>query len=384
MKKTNSATPSSTGLKKAGTTVISTGAPTTAKPTKTPILTKGAMGAGSGLWCINTETSKKTEGNKDQTTYSGLRTTFNPNLDLESEFDKKIIEHLKFQVNDLNTKLINALQKVNDLDYNLQKALTVKDEFLAKFEDAKLQMIEQQERIDNLETTAMEVNEALNNARKEITRLTNENKCECEKSKNYYEMYQSLMLDKERRENKLNQEINALKAKIQQERQEKENIFKMARDNSGKQNDNDFEIKEKELQIKMNENNVNKLFNENSELRKKLSAEEANKSKLSELVRKKKEKLKDLKEEVKSYKDALEVYTGDVRWNQELVAQRDNQIKIFKEKIRKLEEELKICANSKDKKKAVSTVVENKTDDGEEIVPVKSRPFLFGPEMPDY
>jgi hypothetical protein len=373
-----------TGLRKAGTTVISTTSTIkTVTSTKTPMLVKGTMGQGNGLWCINTESSKKNENIKDLTNYTGLRTT-NPNLDIESEFEKKIIDHLKFQINDLNKQLISALEKANEADYNLQKALGQKDEFIAKYEDMKQVSIDQQERIDTLENTVMNVNEALSNARKEINRLISENKSESEKSKNYYEKYQSLMLDKERKENSLTQEINALKNKVQQERLEKENIFKNLNNNKqGESGLDTREIKEKELQLKINENNVNKLFNENCELRKKLTNEEAGRNKLNDLIKKKKEKLKGLKDEVKSYKEGMVTYTNDVKWNQDLVLQRDNQIKVLKEKIKKLEEEVKKANEKVRVKKTNLSNVEVKPLD-EEIVPVKSRPFLFGPESPDF
>jgi chromosome segregation ATPase len=376
-------TPLQSGLKKAGTTVVSTNS--TTKNLKAPILTKG--NPGNGLWCINTESTKKA-GVDDLSTYTGIKSTYgNPNLDIESEFEKKIIDHLKFQVNDLNKKLIVALQKADGADYNLQKALTVKDEYIAKYEEIKAEALEQREKIDTLENTVMSVNEALNNAKKEINRLINENRVECEKSKNYYEMYQSLMLEKERRENSLTQEINALKGKIQQERHEKENIFKTIKDNTGNKPFDSVDpkdLREKELQLKINENNVNKLFNENCEIRKKLTAEEAKSSKLNELVRKKKEKLKGLKDELKSYKDAMVSYTSDVKWNQDLVLQRDSQIKVLKEKIKKMEEEMKKMSEKVKSKKPNASVDIKQPPVDEDIVPVKSRPFLFGPEGPDY
>ena len=66
-------------------------------------------------------------------------------------------------------------------------------------------------------------------ARKEINRLQVDLGVELEKSNNYYEMYQNLCLDKERRESSLSNDIHKLSYQVSNLSQEKEHMVKMLR-----------------------------------------------------------------------------------------------------------------------------------------------------------
>ncbi len=88
-------------------------------------------------------------------------------------------------------------------------------------------MKELNEKYENLENTVINLNEALNGAKKEITRLQNENTIEIEKSSNYYEMYQNLMLEKERRESQMSSELHQIRNQINHSALEKEQLSKM-------------------------------------------------------------------------------------------------------------------------------------------------------------
>jgi chromosome segregation ATPase len=346
---------------------------------KNPILMRDVSSLpGNGLWCINTEKKRKPSAKKDIST---LNT--NPNLDIEAEFNKKIADALKFQVNDLTKKLQMALNSNAELEYNYNRLNGTKEDLDEKCKNYIEQINDQKERIDTLENNIINLNEALSNAKKEINRLMNENKLECEKTNNIYDMYQGIVIEKERKENAHNKEIQALKNKIEADRLDKENLMRTIQRRDG---NIPPENEEKDYITKTNENNLHRFINENAELRKKISNEEVNKSKLNEIIKKKKEKIKQLKEELKGYKDVMSSYSNDARWNQDLVAQKDQQIKILKEKLKKLEEENKNLSLKIEKmkiKKPVSSTSTKCINTLEEIIPVKAKPYLFGPETPD-
>ena len=83
------------------------------------------------------------------------------------------------------------------------------------------------EKYESLENTIINLNEALTGARKEIIRLQGENGVETERANNYYEMYQNLCLEKERRESAMSSEINELKNQLRYIGLEKDQLSKM-------------------------------------------------------------------------------------------------------------------------------------------------------------
>lgn len=370
-------------LKSAGNNVISS-----KNETKSHILMRDiSTTPGNGLWCVNIEKNKARKENVTTaiptSMNSDLRT--NPNFDIEQEFEKKIIDTLKFQVRDLTKKLQISMDKCAEAEYMANRAENNKITYTEVMEKKCSEMNDLEDKVDNLENTIINLNEALSNAKKEIVRLQNENNIEIEKNKNYYEMYQNLIIEKERRESAMSSEVNSLMNKIQNERNEKENLIRLMKNqekNNEVVNNHHKANEEKENIYRMNEGQMNKLINENAEIKRRLTVEEGNKYKLNEIIKKKKDKIKALKDELKSYKDAIGSYGNDVKWNQDLVAQRDSQIKVFKDKIKKLEEENKKLINKVEviKKRRMSKDVQGMNNDEEVVHQVKAKPFLFGPE----
>lgn len=378
----NNKRPELTSIKKAGKNVI-----TNKIESKNPLLVRDVLTTpGNGLWCINTDkprVSKTRDGRV--TNLIEPATSTNPNMDLESEFDKKIIETLKFQVQDLSIKLQNAMSKCAEAEYRADRSENNKQAYLDLCEKKTYDFKELENKVDTLENTIINLNEALANTKKEIARLKNENAIEVENTKNYYEMYQNLMLEKERRESSSSHEMNNLISKLQFISSERDNLMKLLRtqDKTADYNNNVQKFnEEKEAVLKQNEAHLSKLINENADVKRKLVNEETNKNKLNEIIKKKKNKINLLKEELKSYRDAMGNYTNEVKWNQDLVAQRDNQIKVLKEKLKKHEEDLKRLRIENEKLGKRN----NKENSGsvmntEELVQLKAKPFLFGPEV---
>ena len=97
-------------------------------------------------------------------------------------------------------------------------------------------------------------------------------------------------------------------------------------------------VEEKEELLKNKEALMHILATENAELKSKLSQEENYKAKLNKIEKKKKEKINNLKGQLKDFQGAVDSSKNNSKWNMDLVSQRDNQIKVLKEKLKKKEE----------------------------------------------
>ena len=201
-----------------------------------------------------------------------------------------------------------------------------------------------------------------------------------EKSNNYYELYQSLMIEKERRESNLSSEIHALSTQLNNFSRERENLVKVIQSspNPNELTANFQKLKnELEDKIKNSEIIILKLQSENADLKKKFHLEEQNRMKLSDIVKQKKEKIEFLQNEGEKYKSIFEECKKEVKWNQNIVLQKESDLKVYSEKIKKLTEENMNLTKRLEKLKTSKGI----TDTHEEnVVQVKQKPFLFGPE----
>jgi chromosome segregation ATPase len=193
-------------------------------------------------------------------------------------------------------------------------------------------------------------------------------------------MYQNLMLEKERRESTLSSEIHALSTQLNMFSRERENLFKVIQSspNPNEMATNFQRLKdEMEEKLKTNEIFISKLQSENADLKKKLSTEESNKNKLSDLVKKKNDNIEYMKNEVEKYKTIFEDCKKEVKWNQNTVLQKENDLRVYGEKIKKLTEENNSLTKKYEKLKASKGVTENVEENNNQV---KQKPFLFGPE----
>lgn len=383
--------PNSGSIKNAGNTIINRNT-----ESRNTILVRDTANKqqGNGLWCINTDRNlnnlkkENIEKNKSETK---LNSNTNLNTEILSEFDRKIIENLKFKNKDLTEKLQKALAKSADLEYKSTRYENTMQNYIDLCEEKASENKEIKESLESLENNMINLNEALSNARKEINRLQIELSSEAAKSKGILEMHQSLLLEKDRREAMVNSEINNLILKIQSVQMEKENLLKLMK-NQDKSYDYASSVQklveEKEALARNSEINIAKILSENAELKRRIGVEESNKNKLNEIIKKKKEKINNLKEQLKSYKDAVLSSKNETKWNGDLVLQRDNQIKVLREKLRKHEEEIqklnKINETLRKKKDFEHSANNNQVNcDNFEMQQVAAKPFLFGPETND-
>jgi len=379
--------PNSGSIKNAGSTIINR-----KTDTRETILVRDNANRqqGNGLWCVNTDRNLNNLKQENSEKKNPNKNITNQNIDLVSEFDRKIIENLKFKNKDLTEKLQKALAKAAEIEYKNQRYENTMQNYIDLCEQKAEENKDMKEKLEILDNNMINLNEALSNARKEINRLQIELNNEEAKTKGIMEMHQNLLLEKERREAMVNSEKNNIILKMQSMQMEKENLLKLM-----KNQDKSFDyasniqklVEEKEALIRNNETQMSKVLSENAELKRKLSNEENNKIKLNEIIKKKKEKNNNLKEQLKSYKDAVTSSKNETKWNSDLVSQKDNQIKILKEKLRKNEIEFqklnKIIESMKKKKEDQPN---NETPDFKEDFEMKqvtAKPFLFGPETDD-
>jgi chromosome segregation ATPase len=391
MKQYNQGNRIKSGLKTAGNTIVNNNNNNSSKKSNLLLINDIQKTPGNGLWCVNLEKNKSENSLPQQSEYQPLQNILNPNLDVDQEFEKKIISQLKIQIQDLNQKLNNAMTKSAEAEYRANRSENTKQNYVDLYEQKVTELKDYQEKVESFENTIINLNDALTNAKKEINRLQSENNLEVERSKKYYEMYQNLMLDKDRKESTMSAEITNLMMKIQMVNSEKENFIRLIKSQQMQYSNNENlsqmqkMAEEKENSLKITESQMGRLINENADLKKKLGDAENLKSKLNEIIKKKKNKITNLKQEVNSYRNAIGGYNSEVKWSQDLVAQRDTQIKVLKDKIKKYEDEIDKLnkLNEKLKSKKNSTTNYTNYDNQEELQQVKSKPFLFGPETTD-
>jgi len=360
---------------------------------------------GNGLWCVNTN-QKNTSSNNSHANKLNLKETKgpqicngyntlqmnNPNLELELELEKKKINQLKNQIEELTVKLNTAVTKFSDAEFRANRAENNKQTYLQLCEKKSIENQELTEKLEILENSSINLNEAFNNSRKEITRLQTELQSETEKSKRLSEMYQTSIIENERKHSIMNTEINNIFHKLQQVNLEKENFIKINRNYNDQGKNNEFTnlqklLEEKENILKLTESQMRTYGNENAELKRKLNAEEGMKTRLNEIIKKKKAKIEKLKEDLKSYKGAMETYTNEVKWNQDLVLQRDNQTRVLKEKMKMLEDQNEKFKKEIQKLKEMKTPCANYNaidENSEEMKKINPRPYLFGPETEEF
>ena len=345
---------------------------------------------GNGLWCQ--------QPLKEEEPYESIIPKLNKDLielDPERESDKKIISQLKLQIKDLTTQLQSHMAKSYDAEYRAERAENNLQTYIDLLEAKSNELKDIESKNDSLESSISSLNEALNNAKKEIFRLTSELKNESDKNKSLTQNIQNLMIDKERNNVHNSSEVANLMKRIQVINEEKENLIKIIQNRSAK--DNQGESKEEIQRILTEKNKIltsmettmNKALNENAELKRRLNLEEGTKSKLNDIIKKKEEKIQSLKQQIQEYDESMNNYGTEMKWNQNQINQKDSQIKIIKDKMKKKDEEI-VALNKKvemlkkqllkEKEKnnnQVVTVAQNK----EELIPVQAKPFLFGPEQ---
>jgi hypothetical protein len=345
---------------------------------KSPILVKDKINfsPGYGLWCIPVEEKKYQSPIEEivcQTatatvTGIGLHPTKYEEInqkELVANIDKKIIEQLKSQISDLINKLEMALGKFYDADFKATRAEELRMEYLL----VTNQKIKEHKEINvyakSLEDDVAHLNEALSNSKREVSRLMSELKNE----RIRYEMILKSLegLKKEYKENqeRLEKDILMLREHIKIRDTKFSEIFENPNLNNNANNSNVSNILNNFINIgtknlknkteieKSKKNVINSSCNENSntnvsenilkcqleivDLKKKISDDEIQKSKLLEIIKQKKEKIRVFKSDFSKLVLLFDESSKEVKWNQDIVNQKNSMIKVLKDNLKKKE-----------------------------------------------
>ena len=385
------------------------------------LLVNGPNGMpGNGLWCQMPKQKEIIQDKPYESIIPKIKAEAELLLDPEKAADKKLIAELKNQIKDLSLKLQEINLKYSDAEFRAQRAENLQKMAVAELQNKKDEYNDMHENALNMENSVESLNEALNNAKKEINRLQTELNNEINNNKKLNEKIQELLIEKDKNNYFNSEEIVKMQKNISQLNIEKENLIKIIQTKTNKESEANIEIltnqlKEKEKILKSMEITMNKALNENAELKRKLNSEESSKNQLNNIIAKKNAINEDLKAQLESMKVYIDSNQKEVKWNKSKVNQKDSNIKLMKEKLKQKDEEIKnlnnkiIILNKKINKKKENTEGNNNNnenkylskdidnlknneqkilnkEDGtkEVIIPVKAKPFLFGPEPSDF
>ena len=369
--------------------------------------------AGNGLWC---QIPKKIEDKPYESIIPKIKAENQLLLDPEKAADKKLITELKNQIRDLSLKLQDVTLKYSDAEFRAQRAENLQKITNEELQSKKDEFNDIHENAMNMENNVESLNEALNSAKKEITRLQQELNNETEINKKLNEQIEQLLKEKDKNNHFTSEEQIKLQNTIKQLNTEKENLLKIIQTKVNSEANLNIEnlsskLKEKERILKAMEITMNKALNENAELKRRLNLEENNKVQLNNIIAKKNQNCEELKSQLESMKSYVNSNLKEVEWNKSKVNQKESNIKLMKEKLKSKEEEIKNLNNKiaflnkklKNKKEITNNNINNEentkndnliknqqkvinNEDGskEVIIPVKAKPYLFGPEPADF
>ena len=369
--------------------------------------------AGNGLWC---QIPKKIEDKPYESIIPKIKAENQLLLDPEKAADKKLITELKNQIRDLSLKLQDVTLKYSDAEFRAQRAENLQKITNEELQSKKDEFNDIHENAMNMENNVESLNEALNSAKKEITRLQQELNNETEINKKLNEQIEQLLKEKDKNNHFTSEEQIKMQNTIKQLNTEKENLLKIIQTKVNSEANLNIEnlsskLKEKERILKAMEITMNKALNENAELKRRLNLEENNKVQLNNIIAKKNQNCEELKSQLESMKSYVNSNLKEVEWNKSKVNQKESNIKLMKEKLKSKEEEIKNLNNKiaflnkklKNKKEITNNNINNEentkndnliknqqkvinNEDGskEVIIPVKAKPYLFGPEPADF
>ena len=370
---------------------------------------------GNGLWCQIP--NKNREEKPYESIIPKIKAESQLLLDPEKAADKKLITELKNQIKDLSLKLQEVTLKYSDAEFRAQRAENLQKIANEELQNKKDEYNDIHENAMNMENNVESLNEALNNAKKEITRLQTELNSELELNKKLNSQIEELLKEKDKNNHFTSEEQIKLQKTIAQLNTEKENLLKIIQSKVNSESSANIEalnskLKEKERILNAMEITMNKALNENAELKRRLNLEENNKIQLNNIIAKKNQNCEELKSQIESMKSYVNSNIKEVEWNKSKINQKEVNIKLMKEKLKTKEEEIKQLNNKiailnkklKAKKelnnnannineendknenliKTKQKIINNEDGSKEIIIPVKAKPFLFGPEPADF
>ncbi len=271
--------------------------------------------------------------------------------------DKKTIEILKDKVNDLVSKLEEALCKYCESEYRSQRAENQRQDYydiIQKKIDENQQLFEAME---GLNDQIASLTESLSNSKKEIERLSiDNNKISVELKEKNIEI-EDIKSKSEKMRKKIS-EVDTENEKVHQklnEQYERMEIMQLSLDRYQCKNDKKESVTPNAIGNNSNNTNSNNpqgILKDQSEeilkmqlqivdLKKRLSEDEKIKTNLLEVIKDKKAKNKVLKNEITKIVSGFEESGKENKWTKELIIQKETINKVLNEKIYALTNENK-------------------------------------------
>jgi chromosome segregation ATPase len=236
------------------------------------------------------------------------------------------------------------------------------------------------EKFNYMEENIAALNDALSNSKREILRLNKEILREQDNAKSLLNVIEDIKEQKLQRENDLNREIGYLMTQIEYLNNTLENksVTKPIRKNTVKSPVVDKKKLSAEQEILHLKDELLKSQLEIVDLKKKIEDEEISKAKVQDMLKLKKDKGKKIKNDLEKLLSLFEECGREVIWNKDLVSQKNNMIKVLKDRINKLNSDNKQLLAENEK----LTGGKNKSEIGincnlDELIPVVANPQKF-------
>ena len=311
---------------------------------------------GFGLWAINIDKEKENEN-------SNFDKIKKYNFKLNHSIDKKLIEELKFKVDDLEKKLSNTLSQTKEketISFNNERL--IKEFEILVTEDTRETMLISYEK-NLLENQAKSLRSALRNATNEIDILNREIRKDEQNCKNLYIDYEKKVEEEKKKEDNFKKiimekekEINRLSKKIEQD-SASQNLTTNNSNNKSKIDLKDFfeknstmfgENQKMKMEISALNDIILNLQIEIANLKRKLYKLEEDENKLKEIIEYKDKKANYLQKNINDLNKQVLMQNIQSQSNRKLIMKKENELIDIKNHSNEIEKTNEINNDIKD------------------------------------
>ena len=311
---------------------------------------------GFGLWAINIDKEKENEN-------SNFDKIKKYNFKLNHSIDKKLIEELKFKVDDLEKKLSNTLSQTKEketISFNNERL--IKEFEILVTEDTRETMLISYEK-NLLENQAKSLRSALRNATNEIDILNREIRKDEQNCKNLYIDYEKKVEEEKKKEDNFKKiimekekEINRLSKKIEQD-SASQNLTTNNSNNKSKIDLKDFfeknstmfgENQKMKMEISALNDIILNLQIEIANLKRKLYKLDDDENKLKEIIEYKDKKANYLQKNINDLNKQVLMQNIQSQSNRKLIMKKENELIDIKNHSNEIEKTNEINNDIKD------------------------------------
>ena len=311
---------------------------------------------GFGLWAINIDKEKENEN-------SNFDKIKKYNFKLNHSIDKKLIEELKFKVDDLEKKLSNTLSQTKEketISFNNERL--IKEFEILVTEDTRETMLISYEK-NLLENQAKSLRSALRNATNEIDILNREIRKDEQNCKNLYTDYEKKVEEEKKIEDNFKKiimekekEINRLSKKIEQD-SASQNLTTNNSNNKSKIDLKDFfeknstmfgENQKMKMEISALNDIILNLQIEIANLKRKLYKLEEDENKLKEIIEYKDKKANYLQKNINDLNKQVLIKKIQSQSNRKIIMEKENELIDIKNHSNEIEKTNEINNDIKD------------------------------------